>query len=137
MRRSNREEQAARDREARAAIEAEGVDLGDDEAFDLLFGDDWDDGGRRPGWTSEGRPRARRGTGLVHGTRTGYNAYGCRCGDCRRANTDYVLRRKRELAGTEPPVHGTLTSYNHYSCRCGPCTRANTAASRRRRQRGV
>jgi len=34
------------------------------------------------------RPR----TGLVHGTRTGYVHYKCRCGSCRAANTTYAKR---------------------------------------------
>lgn len=32
----------------------------------------------------------------VHGTRHGYNAYGCRCEGCTKANADYSRKKQRQ-----------------------------------------
>lgn len=74
-----------------------------------------------------------------HGTKTGY-AYGCRCEECRKANSDYergrgrrrdpeVERERRRLRLAEMQAdphdrrHGTPTGYS-YGCRCEMCRAA-------------
>jgi len=67
---------------------------------------------------------------LVHGTRTAYTNYQCRCAACVQANRVYLrqwMRADRKRAkGTEPPTHGTVRAYQHFCCRCALCRQANT-----------
>lgn len=57
---------------------------------------------------------------------------GCRCDECRAANTRRVKRRtaerKVELAENPdlPVEHGSASTYMNWGCRCVPCTAANT-----------
>jgi hypothetical protein len=59
-----------------------------------------------------------------HGTVKSY-AKGCRCDDCRRANTE----RHKALKGKEPPSHGR-SGYSNYGCRCDICRAAHSEAMR-------
>lgn len=85
---------------------------------------------------------------IPHGTIRGYNIYGCRCADCRKANTarcqryrdanrekvnEYAAKVRARLRETEPPRHGTLHGYVNYSCRCDLCKEAQQEYSRKRR----
>lgn len=65
---------------------------------------------------------------MKHGRST-YVNYGCRCALCKRANTDYVNKRRRERYDEPTPahVHGTVNGYTNYGCRCKACLRANRA----------
>lgn len=47
------------------------------------------------------RPR----TGLIHGTRNGYCYYKCRCEGCRKAQTDYMIKNRAELAKRSTAPH--------------------------------
>lgn len=71
-----------------------------------------------------------------HGTASGYTNYGCRCDECRAANTE----QKRRWKARQTPLpagdwrHGT-DGYSNYRCRCDICqeawrlkTRADQAA---------
>lgn len=53
---------------------------------------------------------------ITHGTTRSYNAKGCRCDACKKANSDYLKRA---------PInrHGTTNSYNK-GCRCEACRKA-------------
>lgn len=58
---------------------------------------------------------------------------GCRCLECRAANTARVNRRKAErralVEAGEIPVevrHGLDSTYNNWSCRCEPCRAAHS-----------
>lgn len=87
-----------------------------------------------------GRPQA---TGLPHTApvppgRSGYTSHGCRCDDCRLANTEYHRTYKARLAaaladGASVP-HGTVSTYTNWACRCEPCRAAQRAVHRRQRQ---
>ena len=85
-----------------------------------------------------------------HGTTTGYG-YGCRCGRCVKAKSDYTARvkesmtdediaRKRQqrrsgilkhreelLRNPDDPRHGSKTGYD-YGCRCDRCKAAKSDA---------
>ena len=65
-----------------------------------------------------------------HGTRARY-CRGCRCDDCRAANSAYD-RELRTRAGL--PEHGTRTRYVRDKCRRGPCRAANTEYQRKHSQ---
>ncbi|UVY83822.1 hypothetical protein NLU66_16670 [Brachybacterium sp. NBEC-018] len=68
-----------------------------------------------------------------HGTRARY-CRGCRCGECRAANSAYD-RELRARAGL--PEHGTRIAYKG-GCRCDACREAQTDYCRQwRRGRGV
>lgn len=58
---------------------------------------------------------------IQHGTGNGYKYHGCRCDDCRAANT----REMNELRNRDKPVppnsHGTTAGYQYYRCRCEKC----------------
>jgi hypothetical protein len=72
---------------------------------------------------------------INHGTTTAYANYGCRCDECRAANTAYQRdRRSRKAAGLpvraraangEMGAHGTYSTYIHHKCRCKECSIAN------------
>lgn len=67
---------------------------------------------------------------VKHGTMSAYNA-GCRCDDCRAANTAKSQRRRerRRAEGVIPDeVHGTATGYAEWHCRCDDCTAAHREA---------
>jgi len=77
---------------------------------------------------------------LVHGTRTAYTNYQCRCMACVHANRVYqrqwMQANRQQVKGTEPPTHGTLRAYQHFGCRCDLCRQANSDY-RRQRRRGL
>ena len=56
---------------------------------------------------------------------------GCRCPECKRANSDYQKEIRYRLNDTEPPFHGTTHIYQMYGCRCDECRAAIAAASRK------
>jgi hypothetical protein len=45
----------------------------------------------------------------VHGTRSAYQR-GCRCGECRAANSEYL----RNYVPKKEPVHGKVATYTRY-----------------------
>jgi len=68
---------------------------------------------------------------VPHGTDNGYVHHGCRCPDCRAANTERCLaardrRYGQMLRGEVAPRHGTISTYSNYGCRCERCRTANT-----------
>lgn len=84
-----------------------------------------------------------------HGTRSTYLSHGCRCDECRAANTQWsrdLRERKRrgehvaprQLADGERPIlagnrkHGSAHTYG-LGCRCQPCTEAKAEKVRRER----
>lgn len=74
--------------------------------------------------------------GVHHGTRSGYRK-GCRCQDCRSANsfTQYAQALKRASGDRLEVPHG-LGGYTNYKCRCPTCSAAardSNAAARARR----
>lgn len=72
-----------------------------------------------------------------HGTTNGYRKYGCRCVDCRAANTAdaKLARERRRTAETPEQAHGTPGGYSNHACRCQPCKDAHAAAVRAFRAR--
>jgi hypothetical protein len=74
----------------------------------------------------------------AHGTTTGYR-YGCRCEECRAANTaqgrEGRVRRAAALARLADQLpHGSKATYTNYGCQCDACVAAQAAANRRRRR---
>ncbi|NUS83716.1 MAG: hypothetical protein HOY75_13460 [Streptomyces sp.] len=67
-----------------------------------------------------------------HGT-DGRYAKGCRCDQCRAANTRRIReqreRRKADPERADRAGHGKAATYQNYGCRCRPCTEANSARS--------
>jgi hypothetical protein len=71
-----------------------------------------------------------RVVGAEHGTYQGYRSWGCRCEECRVANTvksrqDREARRQR--VGEVPaddPRHGTTAFANNWMCPCQKCRAA-------------
>lgn len=72
---------------------------------------------------------------IPHGTKNGYTHHGCRCAECRAANTQAVekwrARRQGDFIADED--HGTRKGYRDYGCRCDSCRAANTEYARLRR----
>lgn len=66
----------------------------------------------------------------THGKRSTYRS-GCRCDQCRAANSTYD-RELRARAGLRE--HGNRTTYS-YGCRCEPCRAANRDYTRERMSR--
>lgn len=70
--------------------------------------------------------------GIPHGgSGGGYTHYGCRCDECRAANTARCRRaRARRLerlaAGQAAVTHGSASTYTNWGCKCDECTQANT-----------
>lgn len=58
-----------------------------------------------------------------HGTERRYGQ-GCRCVECRAANTE---RHRRLVSRGVPPAaqHGRSSTYTNYGCRCVPCKAAH------------
>ena len=84
-------------------------------------------------------PRVLYKTIIPHGTRTGYNNYGCRCDACKKAHREYMRKRYQvwrllhPLPPKPPPKpHGTEARYNK-GCRCTLCRRAHADAAAARR----
>ena len=74
-----------------------------------------------------------QGGGYRHGTLASYCHGGCRCSDCREANTVYHrelrkrLRARVGLPGAQVP-HGTAGGYSNHGCRCRACSDAHRQA---------
>jgi hypothetical protein len=66
-----------------------------------------------------------------HGHHMRYHA-GCRCGLCKEANRERMLKLRRELRDRpkDPadPRHGTTGFYRNHGCRCAKCSEAHSAA---------
>lgn len=79
-------------------------------------------------FTKSGKP-------VIHGRRVSYQRHGCRCLECRLANSAATRewRERQKGAGTRkrrpytPPKHGTTRGYN-LGCCCDPCMQANREA---------
>lgn len=72
----------------------------------------------------KGVPRQRQ---YKHGTRYAYTR-GCRCAECRTANTHYHRDLRDARAGAlapDDPRHGHNSTYNNHRCRCEPCKAAH------------
>lgn len=79
----------------------------------------------------------QRVAGREHGgSGATYVHYGCRCDECRQANTARVNRRRAErfasrvlvdgrLVAPGPRQHGKQQTYSNWGCRCEPCDLAN------------
>lgn len=76
----------------------------------------------------------RKHVPISHGTITGYRR-GCRCANCRQANTQAVARSKAtrysDPTAADRAGHGKRTTYNNYGCRCAPCKEAQSRANKR------
>lgn len=72
------------------------------------------------------------------GSGGGYSNHGCRCQECKDANTRRVLarRRRRELETKNPddPRHGTMSFYINAGCRCRVCKDAAAEYGRTRKR---
>lgn len=70
---------------------------------------------------------------ITHGI-TGYRR-GCRCRECRQANTAAQNRRKaarrNDPTAADRAGHGKATTYNNYGCRCQPCKEAGSRANKK------
>lgn len=79
----------------------------------------------------EGRHQYRMANLPPHGTTYRYSHFGCRCDECREANTEVGRRfRERRLATDTPDrLHGTVNAYRNYGCRCEPCREAGAASN--------
>jgi hypothetical protein len=66
-----------------------------------------------------------------HGNTTSYRK-GCRCDECKAANTASYMKWKRSRSPKHIPhhVHGTLGGYTNYYCRCDRCKTAKSAEDR-------
>lgn len=84
-----------------------------------------------------------------HGTTGGYTNWGCRCAECREANTTKHREWRHRTGYSEPRAavserrraaawardnHGTETRYR-LGCRCDECRRGQNAARAARRKR--
>lgn len=71
---------------------------------------------------------------ITHGGVTGYNR-GCRCPECRNANTAALKRWKAERAADPTAAdragHGKPSTYGNYGCRCDLCKQAQSDANKR------
>lgn len=69
---------------------------------------------------------------ITHGI-TGYRR-GCRCADCRKANTAAQNRRKAarlaDPSAADRAGHGKYTTYINYGCRCAPCKQAQSRSNK-------
>ena len=70
---------------------------------------------------------------MRHGTRPGYDKYGCRCAECTAAERAH--RRKcmpggqaKTEAGDPAVPHGTPGGYFNWGCRCDECRAAQYEA---------
>jgi hypothetical protein len=74
---------------------------------------------------------------IKHGSVTGYRR-GCRCPECRNANTASLNHRKAERsadpAAADRAGHGKTSTYLNYGCRCDPCKAAQSKSNRHYRQ---
>ncbi|WP_461712195.1 hypothetical protein [Streptomyces sp. DSM 41013] len=70
---------------------------------------------------------------ITHGRIVGYRR-GCRCPECRAANTAAANRRKAERSkdptAADRAGHGKATTYCNYGCRCTPCKEAQSKANK-------
>lgn len=70
-------------------------------------------------FTPSGKPVTHGGSG------TAYANYGCRCEDCKKANSERASRRRRERYAEIPPDnHGKYSTYSNWGCRCPECKEA-------------
>lgn len=78
------------------------------------------------------------GKGVTHGLRATYVS-GCRCPECKAANTAYFRTRRTSRFGVQPSrrppgrVCGTVSKYVGGGCRCDACKQAASAYYRKYR----
>ena len=72
--------------------------------------------------------------GARHGLAGTYrnSAYGCRCEECKAANTarakaERADRRARLAGDPSLAVHGLAATYRNWGCRCESCSQAHSA----------
>lgn len=74
----------------------------------------------------------------THGLAGTYRS-GCRCDECRKANTERCRISREQRARRTPPLeaHGKAATYSNWACRCDPCKAAHSVnlAARRTPQR--
>ena len=77
--------------------------------------------GQRVEVTPSGKPLSHGGSG------TAYASYGCRCDECKAANTARIKRRRVARNPDDAPAgaHGKTSTYVNWGCRCAPCTAAH------------
>lgn len=72
------------------------------------------------------------------GSGGGYSNYGCRCAECKEANTRRVVarRRQREQEAKDPNDrrHGTMSFYINAGCRCDKCKECSKLYGRNRKR---
>lgn len=73
-------------------------------------------------FTPGGKPVKHGGSG------TAYSNYGCRCPECKQANSERAKRRRKERVGEIPPetAHGKYSTYSNWGCRCDDCVKAGS-----------
>lgn len=68
----------------------------------------------------------RTGEPITHGgSGTSYEHFGCRCFECREANSKRAHRRRKERKSEKKPVHGKASTYINWECRCYKCKAAH------------
>ena len=77
-----------------------------------------------------------------HGLATTYSNHGCRCPDCRAANTVYCADQRQRRRDSRVMIDGRLTAtqaskhnaatYTNWCCRCEVCTAAWAKIQRER-----
>lgn len=67
-----------------------------------------------------------------HGTPNGYGNHGCRCDDCKAAQSAANRQRRRKRLASPIPdrVHGTDNGYSCYKCKCPDCSAVGRANRR-------
>ena len=74
----------------------------------------------------------REGRVVNHGTISTYQS-GCRCAECRAANTSYGKSLRHSGRPVPTHLHGTFNAYLNYACRCDACRTAQRDHQRRYR----
>lgn len=73
----------------------------------------------------------------AHGRLYTYDAWGCRCPECKEAKSQYSTRqaaaRKERLSlGLVKIPHGTPSGYRNWGCRCEACSTTNQRYKQKR-----
>lgn len=77
---------------------------------------------------------------MIHGKSSTYRAGGCRCENCREANTirqrqTSFMASEKFAAGLVEVEHGKANTYRYYGCRCDECKAAHVTECRRWKER--
>lgn len=85
--------------------------------------------------TPGGKPITHGGSGNA------YASYGCRCAECKAANTKRAARRRSERDSMSGQFEHGRSGYVNWSCRCDVCSLAHKEGIRResasRKERGL